>query len=131
MGIHFEEIWIINDSGLPLFNKKASNNTKSINFHLFAAFITAFQMMTSSEGAQGLETIKLNKSKLIFRPVFEPAKLMFVTHVSLKAKEDNVYKAMDEIIARFLSDYEDILDTWTFDSSIFEPFAKRVTDYVK
>ncbi|NVM27882.1 MAG: hypothetical protein HWN65_03485 [Candidatus Helarchaeota archaeon] len=118
-----EELWIINNSGINLFNF-CKKNTK--NPLLFSGFISAFQNFMESLGYKKIESIRLGDSKImIYRG---DSDIYYVTRSKKDIKDEDIIKYLKLVEKKFLENYLDELKSFTGDTNIFDDFGEVITD---
>lgn len=113
------EIWIINQSGIPLFNR--STDTK-VDPALFGGFLTAIQSFieTSFDGSQ-LNNLILGESQIVFRYI-DPYKIFIVARAPRKIKMKEIQDGLEIIRDLFLTKFGPLLEKSVTDLDEFQSF---------
>ncbi|MHA1379525.1 MAG: hypothetical protein ACTSRG_14220 [Candidatus Helarchaeota archaeon] len=120
-----DEIWIIQESGLTLFN--LSKDT--IDSTLVGGFFSAIQTMLGSIGEQEIKSLVLGESKIkIFNGKFG---LLFVSRSKKNVKDKVIEKLLKLVETRFIEEYKDKLDPWDGDTDQFMSFGNIIEDIFK
>ncbi|MHA1379958.1 MAG: hypothetical protein ACTSRG_16430 [Candidatus Helarchaeota archaeon] len=98
-----DEIWIITQDGLTLYNQKTE---ESMNEHMFGGFIAAINQFVKAMGADGCEKIVMGNSK-IFILSCEEKSLFFISRSGLKVKDKKIEKYVNKIMHRFLDNFNE------------------------
>jgi hypothetical protein len=101
------EIWIVNKSGAPLFNR--SNDTK-VDPALFGGFLSAIQgfIETSFSGLH-LQTLVFGESQLIFLYI-DPYQMFIVVRCPKKINVKDVQAGLEKIRDLFLGKFKTVLE---------------------
>ena len=117
-----EEIWVINDFGITLFNYSKDK----VDPTLFGAFITAIQNFISELGDQKIDSITMGTSQLT---LFKANELVFVARSDKKVKRKNVEKHLKTVVKEFLELYGKQIKNWDGETDKFIGF-KEVIEYI-
>ncbi|NHI94164.1 MAG: hypothetical protein EAX96_16860 [Candidatus Lokiarchaeota archaeon] len=118
-----EEIWIINESGITLFNFSKDE----LDPTLFGGFISAIQNFIKEIGNQKIESIIMGSSQLtLLKSKYD---LIFVARSDKKIKKKNIEKHLNTVVKSFFELYEDEVKDWDCDSTKFDDF-KDVIEYI-
>ncbi|MHA1818909.1 MAG: hypothetical protein ACTSVC_00435 [Promethearchaeota archaeon] len=120
-----EELWILEESGICLFNY---SKTQQIDPNLLSGFITAIRTMSLRLTNMTIDTISFkNMNFIIYKDGV--LNLLFV----LSTKKENLKKTKKvllKIIEEFKERYgKQIMSGWDHDTAIFSPFAEVVDEY--
>lgn len=99
------EVWIIQNSGICLFNQSAEN---SVNEILFSGFLSGIRTFLEEIGEKKLEKLELGNSKLIFYNLDE-YHLFIVLKSSKKAKDKFLEKKINEVQQKFINRFSPLL----------------------
>lgn len=117
------EIWIVNKSGAPLFNR--SNDSK-IDPALFGGFLSAIQnfIETSFSGSH-LQTLVFGESQLIFLYI-ETYSMFIVVRCPKKVNVKDIKTGLEKIRDLFLSKFKTVLDQPAPDLDEFLSFNEDI-----
>jgi hypothetical protein len=114
------EIWIINQSGVPLFNRSTDIR---VDPALFGGFLTAIQgfIETSFDGSH-LNNLILGESQLVFLYI-DPYKLFIVVRCPKKINTKEIQVGLEKIRDLFLTKFEGLLEKSVTDLDVFLSFS--------
>lgn len=112
------EIWIINSSGITLFNLSKDENIDPL---LFGGFFSAIQAFAKTLGESSLKTIVIGDSKLTVYQGKEG--YLFVSRSSQKIKDDQIISKLKLVELNFFDQYKKILENPVVDPSAFQGFG--------
>ncbi|NVM28674.1 MAG: hypothetical protein HWN65_07515 [Candidatus Helarchaeota archaeon] len=113
------EIWIINEAGIPLFNRSIE---EKIDVLLFGGFLSAIQtFIKSSFQEEKLDRLVLGDSKLTFFYI-EEYHIFIVIRTHKKVKDKDIDKFLELIKDLFISNYKDKLEQERYDMADFSGF---------
>ncbi|MHA1145458.1 MAG: hypothetical protein ACTSRW_12020 [Candidatus Helarchaeota archaeon] len=116
-----EEIWIINSSGIPVFNVQTASDLDPI---LVAGFLSSLETYVKSMGDKKINSISLGESKIILKHGNHG--FLFISRSKRNAKEKKIMKSLDLIEKEFFKKYEHILEKWSGDTEVFEDFISDI-----
>jgi hypothetical protein len=116
-----QDIWILNKTGIVLFNRVFDAQMKS---QLFGALMSALNSFAEKLADGGLTNFELSDKKFVIKKV---GLFIFVASASKKSKEKKVTEQLDIVVNKFLMKYpEQFFEKWDSDVSIFEGFEKDI-----
>ncbi len=118
MGKILQDIWIINNSGIVIYNRVFE---EKIDAQLFGALMTALNNFAKELVNEGLSSFNLKKKRYSFA---KRNNLLFIVSSDKKYKEKNVHKELEILIDAFFKNYEEELEDWKGEIDIFSDFEK-------
>ncbi|MBD3230202.1 MAG: hypothetical protein GF329_18635 [Candidatus Lokiarchaeota archaeon] len=118
-----EEIWIINPSGVTIFNLSEG---EKVDPQLIGGFFSAINSFIQQLGEKNLKTLILGRSKMTILQGFK--KLLFIARSKKDAKNKKILKMLNFVEEEFKKKYNDILDDWDGDTEIFLDFGKNIEE---
>jgi hypothetical protein len=118
-----EEIWIVNRSGITMFNLSEGDK---IDPQLIGGFFTAIQQFVESLGEKNLKTIILGDSKITVYQGFN--ELLFITRSKKDAKDKKLISYIEFVEEQFKSEFANIIDTWDGEMEIFDSFGNKIKE---
>jgi hypothetical protein len=116
-----QDIWILNKTGIVLFNRVFDAQMKS---QLFGGLMSALNTFAEKLADGGLSNFELSDKKFFIK---KAGQFIFVTSSSKKAKEKKVTEQLDIVVDKFLIKFpEQFFEKWDSDVSIFEGFEKEI-----
>ncbi len=126
--VNISEIWIITDSGLPLFNKSVD---QKMDMFVLGGFLSAIQtFIKSSFKEEKLDRLVLGESKLTFLHVKKEG-IFIVVRTHKKGKDKVVRTKLELIKTLFLEEYGEKLKNFNFDVSDFQKFNRVLEENLK
>ncbi|MFX0070810.1 MAG: hypothetical protein ACFFAO_06945 [Candidatus Hermodarchaeota archaeon] len=129
MGKILQDIWIIDDAGIVLYNRVFN---EKVDAALFGALISALNNLTKEILNDGLTNFKLKNKLYSFARRKE---ITFIVSSDIKYKEKNIYREFKILIDSFFENYKEELENWKGQIDIFsdfeEIFHKSLQDPVK
>jgi len=122
-----QDLWILTDAGIVLFNRVYD---PKVSAQLFGALMTALDSY-SKEIGMGHGGINNFEIKNIRFTIIRNRNLLFVANSSKKFKEKKVLNELDIISERFITKYSEILndfENWNMEISIFSDFEEKIED---
>ena len=113
-----QDIWIIDDAGIVLYNRVFNER---VDATLFGALMSALNNLTKEILNDGLTSFKL-KDKLY--SIARRKEITFIVSSDIKFKEKNVYKEFEILIESFFENYKEELENWKGQIDIFSDFEK-------
>lgn len=121
------EVWLIDKIGINYLSALKPGLESAMEPSLFSGFLSAIQSLSTEK----LNAIKMKDSKIHIIPVKEPIPFFVVGRASIKEKDDQVQRDLMKIRDNFLSEFGGKLRKWDGDVSIFEEFAKNLSNQMK
>ncbi|NVM03058.1 MAG: hypothetical protein HWN67_12020 [Candidatus Helarchaeota archaeon] len=123
------EVWIIENSGLCLFNHAIESKIDEI---LFSGFLSGIRTFLEEIGEKKLERLELGHSKLIFYNLDEFG-LFIVLKSPKKTKDKYLEKKINEVTNKFVNLYGDQLlehqkKKMPYNTEDFKDFRKTLED---
>ncbi len=117
------EIWIIDPSGITLFNMSKEENIDAV---LFGGFFSAIQNFISNLGEKELKSLVLGNSQLM---VYQGDRdFLFISRSDLKSKEKKIIKYLKLIESKFFELYGEKIKNWDGEVSIFNNFGEIIEE---
>lgn len=117
------EIWIIDPSGITLFNMSKEENIDAV---LFGGFFSAIQNFISNLGEKELKSLVLGNSQLM---VYQGDRdFLFISRSDLKSKEKKIIKYLKLIESKFFELYGEKIKNWDGEVSIFNNFGEIIKE---
>ena len=116
MGKILQDIWIIDDAGIVLYNRVFNERVDAI---LFGALISALNNLTKEILNDGLSSFKL-KNKLY--SLARRKKITFIVSSDIKYKEKDIFREFKILIDSFFENYKVELENWKGLIDIFSDF---------
>ncbi len=118
---NISEIWIINETGKPLFNKSIDSQ---VDPALFSGFLSAIQsfVQSSFEGSK-IDRLFLGESKISFLYMSE-FHIYVVIRTPKKIKDKEIAKYLEKISYLFISNFKEKLREESSEVSEFREFNK-------
>ncbi|MHA1299206.1 MAG: hypothetical protein ACTSO9_07225 [Candidatus Helarchaeota archaeon] len=121
-----DEIWIIEQSGLTLFNLSKED---SLETAMIGGFFAALQSMLESIGEKQIKSIILGESKII---IYNGSKgLLYISRSKRSVKDKNIEQHLKLVEKKFIEEYEDKLDPWDGNLDYFKGFGQKIEDIFK
>jgi len=117
------EIWIIDPSGITLYNLSKEQN---IDAGLFGGFFTAIQNFISSLGEKELKSLVLGSSKLMIYHGNQD--FLFISRSDMKSKEKKIVQYLKLIEKKFFDLYGQKIKNWDGEVSIFDNFGDIIEE---
>ncbi|MHA1299250.1 MAG: hypothetical protein ACTSO9_07445 [Candidatus Helarchaeota archaeon] len=123
-----EEVWVIEESGVCLFNQSLGN----IDETLFSGFLSSLQSFIETIGEEKLRRIEMGNSKItIFN--LEEYKILIVLKSPKKTSDKYLEKKIKEIQIKFIVKYGSILvehqvKRMPYNTSVFQDFHKDLKE---
>ena len=122
-----QDLWILTDAGIVLFNRVYD---PKVCAQLFGALMTAIDSYSKNVGIgdEGLQSFEI--SQICFT-ILKRNNLLFVANSSKKIKNKRVLEVLDIISERFFHTYSAIFskfDDWNMEISIFSDFETIIED---
>ncbi|MHC1591176.1 MAG: hypothetical protein ACXQS8_03755 [Candidatus Helarchaeales archaeon] len=114
------ELWIITESGLTIYNQKVDD---VVDADLFGGFISALNQFAKQLGEDEFKTIEMGDCRLIVKRC-EECKVLFVTRSDKKVKLKSVEEYLECIKENFYEKFKDKLENWNGDLDEFKDISK-------
>jgi len=122
-----QDLWILTDAGIVLFNRVYD---PKVSAQLFGALMTALDSY-SKEIGMGHGGINNFEIKNIRFTIIRNRNLLFVANSSKKFKEKKVLNELDKISERFITKYSEFFndfENWNMEISMFSNFEEEIED---
>ena len=121
-----DEIWIVDPSGVTLFNLSKEDN---IDPTLLGGFFSSLNMFIEQLGEKKLNSISLGDSKImLYQGKFE---LMYISRSRKGVKEKVIQEHLNTIEKRFLKLHKDRIMSWDGNTTYFSNFGDFIEDIFK
>ncbi len=115
------EIWIIDPSGITLFNLSKEASVDAI---LIGGFFSAIQNFISEIGESELKSLVLGSSKIM---IYHGDKdYLFISRSDLKSKEKKIINYLKLVESKFIELYGQLLINWNGDTTFFNNFGQVI-----
>ncbi len=121
-----DEIWIINQYGITLFNISKEETIDSL---LLGGFFSAIKTMLEEMGEEQLKSIILGSSKMLIYNARNG--ITFISRSKKSIKDKKIEEHIKSVEKEFFEEYGDILDRWNGDTKIFDRFEVKIEDIFK
>ena len=126
--VNISEIWIITETGLPLFNKSVD---QKVDMFVLGGFLSAIQtFIKASFQEEKLDRLVLGESKLTFLYAQE-TNIFIVVRTHKKGKDKEITQKLELIKNLFVSKYGERLQNFNCDVSEFQHFNLVLEDKLK
>jgi len=116
---HIDDFWILKDSGIVLFHYQSYDE---VDKNLFGAITIALNSYADLLSKGGLSSFQFISKKFTF---IKKKDIIFVGKSSIKAKDKDVKRDLNEISEKFFGHYsENFLNEWKGNISVFSDFEK-------
>jgi len=119
-----QDIWILTNSGVVLFNRVFDKNMKT---QLFGALMSALNSFAEKLSDGGLSNFELSNKRFV---IMKKSGFLYVANASKKVKEKKVIEQMEKVSEKFFQKYPvDWFKTeWDNDISIFTDFENDIEE---
>jgi len=122
-----QDLWILTDGGIVLFNRVYD---PKVSAQLFGALMTALDSYSREIGMGdgGLKNFEIQNIRFT---IIRNKNLLFVANSSKRFKEKKVLNELDIISERFFIKYSNTFDdfeNWNMEISIFSNFEEEIED---
>lgn len=119
-----QDIWILTNSGVVLFNRVFDKNMKT---QLFGALMSALNSFAEKLSDGGLSNFELSNKRFV---IMKRSGFLYVANASKKVKEKKVIEQMEKVSEKFFQKYPvDWFKTeWDNDISIFTDFENDIEE---
>lgn len=126
--VNISEIWIITETGLPLFNKSVD---QKMDMFVLGGFLSAIQtFIQSSFQEEKLDRLVMGESKLTFLYA-QGSNIFIVVRTHKKAKDKEILKKLELIKDLFIARYGERLKNFNCDVSDFQHFNLVLEENLK
>ena len=126
--VNISEIWIITETGLPLFNKSVD---QKMDMFVLGGFLSAIQtFIQSSFQEEKLDRLVMGESKLTFLYA-QGTNIFIVVRTHKKAKDKEIRKKLELIKDLFIARYGERLKNFNCDVSDFQHFNLVLEENLK
>ncbi|MHA1786082.1 MAG: hypothetical protein ACTSVY_13835 [Candidatus Helarchaeota archaeon] len=124
---NIDEIWIVDSSGITLFNLSKEENIDPI---LIGGFFSSLNTFVSELGEKRLNSLSLGDSKIT---IYQGKRdFMFISRSRKEVKDKNIIENLKTVEKRFFKLYGKKLGKkWDGNTSYFKNFADFVEDIFK
>ena len=119
-----QDIWILTNSGVVLFNRVFDKNMKT---QLFGALMSALNSFAEKLSDGGLSNFELSNKRFV---IMKKTGFLYVANASKKVKEKKVIEQMEKVSEKFFEKYpiEWFETDWDNDVSIFTDFEQEIEE---
>jgi len=118
-----QDIWILAESGVVLFNRVFNEH---LDAQLFGGLMTALNSFAEKLSKGGLTHFELNSKRF---SVIKRNDLLFIANSSKLFKTKKVLRELETIVSRFFEAYsEDVLNKFSGNVKQFNDFEKEIED---
>ncbi len=119
-----QDIWILTNSGVVLFNRVFDKNMKT---QLFGALMSALNSFAEKLSDGGLSNFELSNKRFV---IMKRSGFLYVANASKKVKEKKVIEQMEKVSEKFFQKYPvDWFKTeWDNDISVFTDFENDIEE---
>ena len=119
-----QDIWILTNSGVVLFNRVFDKNMKT---QLFGALMSALNSFAEKLSDGGLSNFELSNKRFV---IMKRSGFLYVANASKKVKEKKVIEQMEKVSEKFFQKYPvDWFKTeWDNDINIFTDFENDIKE---
>ena len=119
-----QDIWILTNSGVVLFNRVFDKNMKT---QLFGALMSALNSFAEKLSDGGLSNFELSNKRFV---IMKMSGFLYVANASKKVKEKKVIEQMEKVSEKFFQKYpvEWFKREWNNDISIFTDFENEIEE---
>ena len=119
-----QDIWILTNSGVVLFNRAFDKNMKT---QLFGALMSALNSFAEKLSDGGLSNFELSNKRFI---IMKKSSFLYVANADKKVKEKKVIEQLEKVSVKFFEIYpvEWFKKDWDNDISVFSDFATHIEE---
>ena len=119
-----QDIWILTNSGVVLFNRVFDKNMKT---QLFGALMSALNSFAEKLSDGGLSNFELSNKRFI---IMKKSSFLYVANASKKVKEKKVIEQLEKVSVKFFEIYpiDWFKKEWDNDVSIFTDFVTHIEE---
>ena len=123
MGIVLQDVWIVSNGGLVVFNRIFQEKIDAL---LFGGLLSALNTFAEELSIGGLSYFELGDKQFA---VIKRENFLFIANSSKNAKPKLLLEKLEYIASKFFARYgKDVLDNWNGDVNIFYGFEKDIED---
>ncbi len=115
-----QDLWILTNTGVVLFNRVYDAQMKT---QLFGALMSALNSFAEKLAEGGLSNFELSDKRFV---IMKKKNNIYVANCNKKTKEKKVITQLENVSARFMDKYSDVLENWDNDISVFSDFEKEI-----
>ena len=116
-----KEIWIISESGIPIYNQATEEN---VDKDLFGGFIKAIDAFIHNLGDE-CKRIEMGDSQLLIEKCKE-ASVLVVCRSGKKIKSKKIEKYLGKIIKEISAHHHERIKTWDGNTDEFDDFSSFI-----
>ena len=121
MGKIIQDIWILQPTGLVLFQRVFEQKMDS---QLFGGFICALDTFATNFDSEGISKFELSNKQFL---IAQKNNLLFIVDYSPKANLKSVQAELQSIVKKFFDIYPPAIWTnWNGDLSMFDNFSTQI-----
>ena len=119
-----QDIWILTNSGVVLFNRVFDKGMKT---QLFGALMSALNSFAEKLSDGGLSNFELSNKRFV---IMKKSGFLYVANASKKVKEKKVIEQMEKVSEKFFQKYPPdwFKTSWDNDVSIFTDFESEIEE---
>jgi hypothetical protein len=117
-----EEIWVVSNSGITLFNQ---NTDVAVDRQIFGAFLYSITQFASNLTNNDLKCLDMGDNRITFCRCTETG-ILIVCKSSNKIKKASIFEYMEKIRKSIITNVGKELSLWNGDESIGESISKCV-----
>ncbi len=119
-----DELWIITQDGIVLFNHIYNQKVEA---QLFGALLSAINTFAEEVSDGGLSNFELSARQFI---LFKKNDVLFIGSANKKIKKEIISKQLESISDRFFEKYPALINIkdWDNDITIFESFEEEIKE---
>ena len=117
-----QDIWILNDNGIVIFNRVFNEQLEAQLFGSLMSALNSFAQQISD--GQGLNNFEISNKRFT---LIKKRSFLFIANSSKKFKEKKVILELEKIAQKFNDQYsEDFFKGWDNDVNIFIDFKNEI-----
>ncbi len=125
-----QDLWILTDGGIVLFNRVYD---PKVCAQLFGALMTALDSYSKEVGIGpgGIDSFEIQNIRFT---ITRSGNLLFIANSSKKFKQKKILNELNIISERFFNKYSEILDNfdnWNMEISVFSDFEEYIKDQLE
>jgi len=118
-----EELWIVNPTGITLFNLSMED---IVDPTLVGGYFAAIQLFLQHLGNKKLKTIILKDFKIVILQGFK--KILFISRSKKGVKDEHIIKNLKFVEKSFKKEYYNYIDNWDGNIEIFSNFGDKIME---
>ena len=116
-----QDIWILNDNGIVLFNRVFH---EQIEAQLFGGLMSALNLFAQQLSDGGLKNFEISDKRFT---LIKKRSFLFIANSSKKFKEKKVILELEIIAQKFNNQYpDDFFEKWDSDVNVFKDFRNEI-----